>query len=411
MLTAIGMALVYLAGCFTPLHLHFDSIRYYDIKDCIEFGCPPDSFAATDFLPYGYTFLLVGLSKLGILSAFSIVLVNCIYLFGTVFFISRIFGRRVHPYLYALILLFHWLMIKFTVHPLSELQYIFFSSASLYCFHQYLQRKSFLFLGLAVVFSLFTVLTRTVGIALLPALVLGALWHHRKQLIPIIQKHKFKLILGGVVLLAGMYFSATQLKVTSYTSSLKENYAGGSRLQLFIDNLLLHFRELGEVLINMPAGKLLDFLPGTAGIALFVVLGLLFLGWITWVCISRKAGIPVYIKLYLLFYAFIILNWPYYDPRFWAPLVPLFAAILLCTPWPRPVFRSLAKVYIGFYLLVGAAAAVYSLKLGFNKAEFAGKHAAGVYRNEYETHFFGKPLSDTATHVDAHIVDLLNKYD
>jgi len=58
---------VYIVDCFTPLRLHVDTIRYYAIKDCIEFGCPADSDAATDYFPYGYTVLLLVFSKLGIL--------------------------------------------------------------------------------------------------------------------------------------------------------------------------------------------------------------------------------------------------------------------------------------------------------------------------------------------------------
>jgi hypothetical protein len=53
---------------------------------------------------------------------------------------------------------------------------------------------------------------------------------------------------------------------------------------------------------------------------------------------------------------------------------------------------------------------VYSLKTGLNKEEFAKKQANGVYRNEYETYFFGKPLSDTAVHLDQNVVDILNRY-
>lgn len=410
-LAALGMALVYLAGCFTPLHLHFDAIRYYAIKDCIELGCPPDSFAAKDFLPYGYTGLLIGLSKLGILSAFTVVLVNCLYLFASIYFLVRIFGKTISPFLFATIVLFHWLMLKFAAHPLSELQYIFFSSASLYFFHGYTRQKGILYLGIAFLFCLLTILTRTIGIALLPALFLGALWHHRERLKRIVQEHKGWLALGLVVLAGALYFSARQLKILDYTKAMQGQYQDRSGVSVLLENLQMHFRELGEVLVNMSGSRLSGFLPETAGAFLFFLLGVGCLCWIVYVTLSKKAGIPAYIRLYLLFYALIIFTWPYYDPRFWAPLVPLFAAILLRTPFRWPLLRSLAKLYLGCYLAAGALAAAYSLSIGFNKAEFARKHANGVYRNEYETHFFGKPLSDTAVKTDPKVVELLNKYD
>jgi len=41
----------------------------------------------------------------------------------------------------------------------------------------------------------------------------------------------------------------------------------------------------------------------------------------------------------------------------------------------------------------------------FNKKEFSKNAGKGVYRNEYETHFFGKTLSDTVTYTDPHLVE------
>ena len=72
----VNQALVYLVNCLTPLRLHVDMLRYFAIKDCVELGCPPDSAAAKDYLPWGYTGLLLFLSKLGILKSFVIVAIN-----------------------------------------------------------------------------------------------------------------------------------------------------------------------------------------------------------------------------------------------------------------------------------------------------------------------------------------------
>ncbi len=168
------MALAYMATCFTPLHIHFDSIRYYNIKDCIEFGCPPDSIAATDYLPYGYTGLLIALSKMGILNAFFIVFVNCVYLFTGIWFVQKIFREQLSSFLFYCIVLFSWTVIKFSAHPLSEMQYIFFSCASLYCFHLYTKQKGYKWMILAFVLGILTMLTRTVGISLIPRIGAGS---------------------------------------------------------------------------------------------------------------------------------------------------------------------------------------------------------------------------------------------
>ncbi|NML20154.1 hypothetical protein HHL16_04685 [Pseudoflavitalea sp. G-6-1-2] len=408
-----AMALAFLANCFTPLHIHFDSVRYFNIKDCIEFGCPPDSIAATDYLPYGYTALLITLSKLGILNAFFIAFVNCLFLFTGLYFVQKIFRGLVHPFMLFVIVLFNWTIIKFAAHPLSEMQYIFFSCTSLYCFHLYTQKKSYGWLALAFVFSILTVLTRTVGVSLLPALVLGVLYQHRQEIGRIIKKNKLLIIVCIVVMLVALvvlFFFAKQLKISDYTGLLNERLGGG--LGSFIGvNLQNHLRELGEVLVNLPSGKLLEHLPPAAGMALFVALGAGTLLWILYALFAKSSQVPFYIKMYLLFYSFIILNWPYYDPRFWVPVLPLLVAVLLRTPFNRWTWlKWLSRIYLAVYIALGVFAAGYALKVGFNKEEFAKKQASGVYRNEYETYFFGKPQSDTATTFDGNVEQILKKY-
>src|SRR4249920_4084895 len=85
------LVILFFLNCFTPLRLHYDMLRYFAIKDCIESKCPPGA-DPNDYMPYGYTALLLFLSKLGILRSFAIVCINCLYLFSGLYFIRKIFG-------------------------------------------------------------------------------------------------------------------------------------------------------------------------------------------------------------------------------------------------------------------------------------------------------------------------------
>lgn len=409
-LAAFAMVLIYLVGCFTPLHVHFDSIRYFDMKDCIEFGCPPDAYARRDYLPYGYTGLLILLSKLGVLGSFSIIFINCLYLFAGLYFVKKIFAQQVHPVLLITITLFNWALIKFVQHPLAEMQYIFFSAAGLYCFHLYTQQKGNLYLGLAFLFAILTMLTRTVGISLVAALFAAVAWQHRKEIQRIFQKNKWMLIMIAVIC-AGMIFFARQLKIVDYTVLLKGPLENG--LFHFIgENLKKHFREWSELFVNMPSTKWLGFLPPRLGPALFISLGVGVFAWFLYTLFAKKSQLPFYIRVYIVFYSFIIFNWPYYDVRFWLPVFPLIVAILLRTPFnSRPWLKKISRLYLGAYLAAGIFAAGYALWMGFDKEELAKKQGSGIFRNEYEVYFFGKPLSDTATYINQHVIDILKKYD
>ena len=123
------LGLLFFLNCFTPLRLHYDMLRYFAIKDCIESKCPPDA-DPNDYMPYGYTALLLVLSKLGILRSFTLVCINCLYLFFGLYFVRKIFYYIRSPYFFFFLVLLNWTVIKFVTHPLSELQYLFFSLAS-----------------------------------------------------------------------------------------------------------------------------------------------------------------------------------------------------------------------------------------------------------------------------------------
>jgi hypothetical protein len=104
--------------------------------------------------------------------------------------------------------------------------------------------------------------------------------------------------------------------------------------------------------------------------------------------------------------------WPFPDPRFWVPVIPLIAAVIGQTDFSSaPLVKMSGRFYLLVYSLLGIFSIGFVTYTSFNKKEFAKTQAKGLYRNEYETHFFGKTLSDTATQVDANIVEFLRKYD
>ncbi len=87
-------------------------------------------------------------------------------------------------------------------------------------------------------------------------------------------------------------------------------------------------------------------------------------------------------------------------------------AVMLRTPFnSKPWLKGVKPYLLAAYLALGLFASAYSLYIGLDKNRFAQKQASGVYRNEYEIKFFGKPQSDTATRVDPEVLNILKKYD
>ena len=402
-----ALGILFFLNCFTPLRLHYDMLRYFAIKDCIESKCPPGA-DPNDYLPYGYTALLLVLSKLGILRSFTVVFVNCIFLYGGLYFVRKIFSYIKSPYFIFFLVLMNWTIIKFVTHPLSEMQYLFFSLASLYAFSIFIRNKNIWNLLFSFLLAALAFLTRTVGVVLVAALFLSLIWEYRKQLIVLVRKNRILVIALICIAIVVLVFSK-QLGLNHYTGVMSKQFNDGLR---FSDVIGWHFSEWGEILLNVSRLKIIPMLPGQSGTWLFLLLGIVGVIGFIYICFIRKNRIPFVVKSYLLFYFLLMFNWPFPDPRFWVPIVPLIAAVIGQTDFS---FSRPAKLFSRFYLLLYSALGIFSIGYvtytSFNKKEFAKTQAKGLYRNEYEIHFFGKTLSDTATQVDANLVEFLRKYD
>ncbi len=401
------LGLVFFLNCFTPLRIHYDMLRYFAIKDCIESKCPPEA-DPNDYLPFGYTALLLLLSKFGILRSFPIVFVNCLYLFGGLYFVRKIFSYIRFPFFLFFLVLLNWTIIKFVTHPLSELQYLFFSVASLYAFYRFIRNKKIWNLLLAFLLAGLAFLTRTVGVALVVALLAALIWEYRKQLLGLIKKNRI-LVLAFVLCVAVVLIFSKQLGLNHYTGVMSKQFNEGLR---FSDVIGWHFSEWGEILMNISRFKVISFLPVPYGNWLFLFIGILGICGFIYICFIKKNSIPFIAKAYLFSYILLMFIWPFEDPRFWVPVVPLIAAVISQTSFSQNrLIKLFSILYLLVYSVLGLVSLGYTTYTSFNKKELSKSQAKGVYRNEYEEHFFGKTLSDTVTQVDPYLVDFLNKYD
>src|SRR5450432_3681541 len=383
---------VYLADCFTPFRIHMDGLRYFAIKD---------------YFPYGYTALLLVFSKLGILKSFWLVLINCIFLFTGLYFFYKVFERKISPYLFSLIVLINWLFVKYTAHPLSEMQYIFFSLMGVYFFHRFIIQKKMQMLLLSLFFSWLAFVTKTVGITLMGAIAIGLIWEFREAQLAFLKKNKILVGTILVLLAAGLVFFSKFLGINHYANVLSEHFKDAP----FLTRMGWRFKEWGEMFINTPANKVIDHVAemGKYG---FELIGFIIFCWFIFKVYFRKNNLPFFLKAYFLFYCIIIFNWPFNDPRFWIPVMPVMAAFALQLPVAEnKLTRFLSTTLFVVYISLGTFASGYMVYTSFNKKELAKNQAKGVYKNEYEVHFFGKPLSDTATQVDPYIVEFLRRYD
>ncbi|HSZ32269.1 MAG TPA: hypothetical protein VK772_03115 [Puia sp.] len=291
---------------------------------------------------------------------------------------------------------------------MSELQYLFFSLFSLYEYSQFTRKKNIGNLLLAFLLAGIATLTRTIGITLIAAIFFALAFEYRKQLLGILKKNKILIAIFILCVILVFIFSK-QLGLNHYLAAITTQFNEGLH---FSDILVWHFSEWGEILLNTPKAKMIGMLPYPLGFWLFFILGILGICGFIYICFIKKNNIPFIVKAYLFFYILLLFNWPFPDPRFWVPIIPLIAAVVSQQTFSgNLILKRTSAIFLGVYILFGIVAVSYMTFTSFNKKEFSRTQASGVFRNEYEIHFFGKPLSDTVTVVNHNLVDFLNKYD
>ena len=93
-------------------------------------------------------------------------------------------------------------------------------------------------------------------------------------------------------------------------------------------------------------------------------------------------------------------------------IVPLIAAVISQNFFSQNrIIKNSRVFFFAVYSLFGTAGIAYMTYSSLNKKVLSKTQESGIFRNEYEIHFFGKPLSDTVTYVNHNLVDFLNKYD
>jgi hypothetical protein len=93
------------------------------------------------------------------------------------------------------------------------------------------------------------------------------------------------------------------------------------------------------------------------------------------------------------------------------PLVAAVVADAVGRIRSKRLIGGLSYAWLVVYLFLGVGSAVYLTNSSLRPEVMARTHANGVYRNEYETVFYGKPLSDTARHIDQAALEVIRRYD
>lgn len=401
---AIGLGLL-VAGLYavqvaSPLRLTPDVVVYLSMAMSALGGKGLIYEAAGNHYATGYAALVAGLDRLGLGTSVIFVALNLLFLGLAVASLSLILSRafrfsKEEQWVVILLTVLSWVMVKFTVIPLSDVPYFGASLASLAVVVSIGGSRWPWGMLLALLLTVAAIALRGVGVALLPALAWGLSGRMlRSDRWLGMGKSKRRAILASV---AGGGLAIVATRAPLFTLGLGEYLNLGGMPAALGKVILTRLQELGELAVNIPAarmpGALESLLPLVGGgVTALVAAG----AW------SRRRTLTAP-EIYLLAYLAILIVWPFGDPRYWLPIVPLLVAwgLLGLRTLARPALARLGGLgYIAVYGLIGLVALGYETWITLAGPAIGEVYGHETYGETYRA-AFGRPFDSQEVNRDA----------
>jgi len=400
---------------FTPLRLITDGIRYLNILEYFKGGLGNNSVAAHDVLPHGYPWLLYLFDKLHLPLPMAITAVNIFCVLLACYLLTKLLPVDNKLVFYSLVLL-SFVNIKHFTLPVSDQLFTLCFVASIYFWFKFLNGQRYYIMA-ALVLTAAAICVRTAGIAIVPGIVLCLVYNNRAKLAG------SKILTWGLVLL---FVAAIALFIIKFSFfEAKIGYISQLNLDMMIrepssiiGRLELHFKEIGEMTLNVPYSKLAGIIKvGGFDTAQYL---LLVLGAITLYFAARAIGklklVHSLVFWVFLVYLVMIFLWPFYDTRFLIPVIPVFVYLLYTYVVRFVKARYVKASALLVYGSLGFLSLAYSDGISLNKTFFLSHYGADPGLTEkYRIHFEnlkGKTGKTPTYNInDNNVLFLLENYD
>ena len=373
-----AIALAYLAQLPTPLRLHNDTVVLVSMGESVARGGGFQYHGTAGHYAEGYPAIVALLVKLGAFHVWTAVALNFAFLAIGLWAAAKLVP---HCRVIVVLTLLSFVTIKHATIPLTDL--IFFG-ITMVCLVM-LERGR---LVEAVVLVLMAIAMRHNGVALVPPLV----WMiYRRRPIVVVP------VVAAAVL--------ASIRVPSLLKPFHRVVAGHTLLDSAAQILGFRLTEFGEIAVNLPSISL----PAICKV-LLPCAGALFLALIAaglWM--RRRRFGPV--ELFFLGYAAILFVWPYYDPRFWLPVLPLlfgYAATAVDRVIQRGLNKELIAAYVMVFSMVGILVLGVSIRITYSGAQFPDAYGNAQFRPTYCA-YYGTCSANPAD-IDADGLHLLRTY-
>jgi len=406
----VVLCLAYLIQLASPLRLNTDATSFLTLAASALDGQGFVIDGRPTHFPVGYPLMLVALERSGLACSASIIGINLLMLAlgcaGTAYLLRRSFHLQTNVIiLIGVLTLLCWVFVKHATLPLSDLPYFGFAMACLATLSWSIDQTSLrrtIGIGIGTILMIAAIAVRTVGIALIPALLLSCVPRSGWGNMPgWFRRYPARSVLLFVVLMAVAAAGCVTVAQTRYIKEMTAEWCGWGELAR------IRLEDWGELVINTSIAKLPRSLQTIVCVAGGV--GALVVCWGA----VRRARLEI-VDLYTLGYTAILVVWPYRDARFWLPIFPILAAyswLVYERLADRKWIRRAAGAYVAAFCLMGGVALIYSSRISLSGDQFPDLYGGGVYRDSY------RASSGTQTearsenkHVDPRLVQLIQRY-
>ena len=406
------LAICFVLQVFSPLRLNTDAIVLLSMGESAAQGGGFLDSGQKAVFPPGYPALLAILLRLGLAHPWVIVGLNVVFLSVGLFaayslLIREFFDDRAVVLTICSFFLLSYVVVKHFTIPLTDVPFFCCSMCCLAVMSRITKMdwnwRFVILAGAAWLLAFAAITVRTIGVALLPPLVFMLVSSSQFKLLVERLSLRTKLIVltVGTFVVAGTTYV---LANTSYWRILvgvaKRPNISGLILQIFSYRL----RELGELFGNFPITKM--------PIKLHVVvpwLGLLLLLLILCGLATKRREINT-TGVFIVCYLGILLVWPYYDARFWLPVIPLLIAYSLLGVKSLRIPKAAITIYCIIFATLGFGVIAYSTRITFAGDKFPDRYGDGSLRPTYCAAFQSCRDGGDPNKVNAKVLRLLREY-
>jgi len=321
---------IYVLQAASPLRLNGDAVALLSLARSVAEGGGLVYHGTPTHYPPGYPFLVAALDRAGWARSSVFIMLNigfvALGLAGVYYVCRKAFGLdRLGAVIVLDLSLLSYVMIKHVTLPHTDIPYFGLSFAALAVLTRVEESKGRAAAGWAMFGTglvLVATAVRTVGIAFIPAVIWCCF---SVRIIESIKQARApdngrRLVVTVVVLVVAGALSLAAVTRTRYFWCAVGRYTeAGGFFHCLVSIWRFKLNELGELALNIPKAKL----PG-ALTALVPFAGCAALLVSLWGCWLRRRNFRA-ADVYLAAYGLILLLWPYYNARFWLPVLWLQA--------------------------------------------------------------------------------------